>query len=112
MVTPGVFRRAPPKAAASGTALAALLAGLAYLNALKNPFVYDDYRTIVENGSIYSLADLRSIALHDVSRPIVNLSYALDRAIWGGGPLGFHITNVVLHVVNVVLLFALAKGLA
>ena len=90
----------------------ALLGGLVYLNALHNPFVYDDHRTIVDNGSIRSLTDPRSIVLHDVTRPLVNLSYALDRAVWGPVPFGFHLTSVLLHVLNVILLFQLARRLA
>jgi Flp pilus assembly protein TadD len=86
----------------------ALLAGLLYINALHNPFVYDDYRTILDNGSIVSLTDMRAIVLHDASRPIVNLSYAIDRRIWGTAPFGFHVTGVLLHMLNVVLLFWLA----
>ena len=79
-----------------------------YLNALHNPFVYDDYHTVVANTSIQSVANLRAMVLHDVKRPIVNVSYAIDRALWGPAPLGFHVTNVLLHMLNVVLLFHLA----
>jgi tetratricopeptide (TPR) repeat protein len=89
----------------------ALLAGLVYLNALHNPFVYDDYRTIVANTSIQSGAGLRAIVLHDVKRPVVNVSYAIDRALWGPSPLGFHVTNVLLHMLNVGLLFYLSLRL-
>jgi tetratricopeptide (TPR) repeat protein len=83
-----------------------------YLNALRNPFVYDDYHTVVENTSIEHLSNFRGIVLHDVTRPIVNLSYAVDRALWGAKAVGFHVTNVLLHVVNVILLFMLARRLA
>jgi hypothetical protein len=93
-------------------AAAALLAGLVYLNALHNPFVYDDYHTIVANASLHNVANVRGIILHDVTRPVVNFSYAIDHALWGGGPLGFHVTNVLLHVLNVILLFRLARRLA
>ena len=51
---------------------------------------------------------MRAIVLGAVTRPIVNFSYALDRAVWGAGPFGFHVTNVLLHMLNVVLLFQLA----
>src|SRR5262249_14159742 len=51
------------------------------------------------------------IALHDATRPLVNLSYAVDRAIWGPAPRGFHVTSVLLHMLNVALLFALALRL-
>src|SRR6185503_4467475 len=90
----------------------ALLAGLVYLNALHNPFVYDDYRTVIANTSIQSGTNLRAMLLYDVKRPIVNVSYAIDRALWGPTPLGFHVTNVLLHMLNVVLLLHLALRLA
>ena len=88
---------------------AAVLGGLVYLNALQNPFVYDDYHTVAANASIQHLTDIRAIVLHDVTRPLVNLSYAIDRAVWGPRPFGFHVTNVLLHMLNVVLLFLLAR---
>ena len=34
---------------------------------------------------------MRAIVLHDVTRPMVNLSYAIDRAIWGAEPFGYHV---------------------
>lgn len=85
--------------------LAALLAVLVYANALHNPFVYDDYHTVVANASLQRVGDIRAIVLHDVTRPLVNYSYAVDRALWGATPVGFHVTNVLLHALNVVLLF-------
>ena len=89
--------------------VAALLGGVVYLNALRNPFVYDDHHTVVENASIAHVTDIRAIVFGALTRPIVNFSYAADRAIWGAGPLGFHVSNVVLHMLNVVLLFQLAR---
>ena len=91
---------------------AALLGGLVYLNALHNPFVYDDHQMVVDNPSIRHLLDIRRIVLYRATRPIVNFSYALDRAAWGPGPFGFHVTNVLLHMVNVILFFVLATRLA
>jgi hypothetical protein len=92
--------------------VAALAAGVLYLNALHNPFVYDDYHTVVQNTSLERPANVRALVLHDVSRPLVNASYAVDRAIWGSTPFGFHVSNVLLHVLNVILLFHLAWRLA
>src|SRR5713101_4374894 len=91
--------------------VAAGLGGLVYLNALHNPFVYDDYRTIVDNGSIQTLLQPRAIVMHEPTRPLVNLSYAIDRALWGAAPFGFHLTNLLLHVLNVGLLFLIARRL-
>jgi hypothetical protein len=38
-------------------------------------------------------------------RPIVSTSYALDWAIWGGKPAGFHATNLALHAAVAWLLY-------
>ena len=88
---------------------AVILAGAAYLNALGNPFVYDDHRVVVDNRSIVAPVNVRALLLNDASRPVVNLTYALDRAIWGPAPVGFHVTNVLLHMANVGLLWMLAR---
>lgn len=90
----------------------ALVAGALYVNTLDNPFVYDDHRQIDENRAIQHTSDIRSIVLSNATRPLVSLSYAFDYAIWHGSPFGFHVTNVLIHVLNVVLLFAVAHRVA
>ena len=84
---------------------AVLLAVIVYLNALHNPFVYDDQRLIFANASIEHLWDLRAIVLHEVTRPVVNLTYAIDYAFWGRNPFGYHLTNLLLHLLNIVLVY-------
>jgi protein O-mannosyl-transferase len=97
-------------AGAAAAIVPVLAAVLVYLNALHNPFVYDDHHTVVDNTSIQRLWNLRGIVLHDVTRPIVNLSYAIDRRVWGPAPFGFHTTNLLLHALNVLLLFLFARA--
>ncbi len=87
-------------------AAAAALACAAYLNTLDHPFVYDDHDTVTGNASLVDLSNLRFILVYSPFRPIVNLSYAFDRGLWGYRPFGFHLTNVVLHAVVVLLLYA------
>ena len=60
-------------------AVAALLACVAYLNALNNPFVYDDHDTVVANASLVDLSNVRFILVYSPFRPVANVSYALDR---------------------------------
>jgi hypothetical protein len=97
------------------TVLLALSLGLTgwavYINSLTNPFVYDDYRLVVENAALAHPGDLWGVVWHDITRPVVNLSYALDAALWGIRPLGFHLTNVLLHAINVVLVFVVATAM-
>ena len=91
--------------------LVAALAVSIYLGALRNPFVYDDRITVVENPSIRHLGELRLVLRFDLFRPLVNLSFAIDHAFWDLEPFGYHLTNVLLHALNVVLLFAVVRGL-
>jgi hypothetical protein len=81
-----------------------------YINSLTNPFVYDDYRLIVENAALQHPGDLWGVVWHDITRPVANLSYAFDVAVWGFRPLGFHITNVLLHAINILLVFLLGRA--
>ena len=85
--------------------LAAALGCVAYLNALDNPFVYDDHDTILSNRSLADLSNLRFILVYSPFRPLVNASYAMDRWMWDFRPFGYHLTNLVLHALAVVLLY-------
>jgi len=84
---------------------AAVLGILVYLNSLHSPFVYDDFFMIVENPSLLDPGDFRSLVGRNLTRPIVNLSYAIDTFIWGRIPLAYHVTNVLLHALNVILVY-------
>ena len=76
-----------------------------YLNALHNPFVYDDLINVVDKLAIRDLTSLETILTFDRFRPVVNLSYAMDHALWKMNPLGYHLTSLLLHAINVALLF-------
>jgi hypothetical protein len=82
-------------------AFAVVLAGAIHANALRNPFIYDDYRVIVENRAMTGPMSLPVLLGVDATRPVATLSYALDRVVWGSGPFGFHLTNVLLHMLSV-----------
>src|SRR5499427_6562492 len=105
-----MMQRPDSRAIIAGGAAAAM-AVLVYANALHNPFVYDDYHTVIENTSIRTVTNPRAVFWHDVTRPVVNFSYAVDRAVWGPAPFGFHLASVLFHALNVVLLFCLARRL-
>jgi hypothetical protein len=90
---------------------AALLACLAYVNALDNPFVYDDHDTVIGNRSLADLSNVHFILVYTPFRPLVNASYAFDRWIWDARVFGYHLTNVALHALVVVLLYAWIRRL-
>jgi hypothetical protein len=44
-------------------------------------------------------------------RPLVNVSYWVDRRLWGSNASGFHFTNLLLHWMATLLVFTLARAL-
>jgi hypothetical protein len=76
----------------------AILLGVAvvlYAGALGNGFVWDDLLTAVPARPLGAVVTQGTGTWY---RPLVMLSFAADRALWGPWPVGFHATNVLLHV--------------
>jgi tetratricopeptide (TPR) repeat protein len=73
----------------------------------------DDPFVIVRNPHIasFSLANLRWMwGLHWAHwYPLTWMSLALDHAVWGAGPAGYHLTSIALHVLNAALVFLLVE---
>src|SRR6187399_1345641 len=85
-------------------ALAAAIALVAHASVTENGFVWDDEVEVVHNRSIQDLSRVRAVL--QGNRPVVNLSYAIDYRLWRGiDEHGFHLTNLRLHAVVVLLLF-------
>jgi tetratricopeptide (TPR) repeat protein len=90
--------------------LAVGLAGLVYANTLNNGFTYDDTPIIVNNPTIRSLADVPRLFLtgyweHRQAglsnyRPLFTFTLTVDYALWGLRPVGYHLTNLLLHAAN------------
>lgn len=95
----------------------ALLTFIVYLPALQNGFVnWDDDVYVYKNSNIQSLdlGFLRWVSSAVVSanwHPLTLLSYATDYAIWGLNPVGYHLSNIILHALNTFLVFVLTYKL-
>ncbi len=116
--------RALPGAADEGTSawraipyLIVFVTLASFLPALGAEFVnWDDPRNIVLNQHYrgFSRENLRWMfsAFHEGHyQPLTWLSFALDHALWGMDPLGYHLTNVVLHAANALLVYVLFMSL-
>lgn len=83
-----------------------------YGNTLNHGFVWDDTDIIVGNPQLQKLSNIPSLFLSEdriegstgYYRPMTYVSFTIDHAIWGLNPVGFNITNLVLHIL-VALLF-------
>jgi len=110
----------------NGTAIALiLLCGLlVYHNVPGNSFHYDDEHSILENPHLRSLDNAARFFVDAgtfsgmpearMYRPLLLLSYALNYALDGYEPLGYHLVNIALHLATALLLWrlGLALGLA
>lgn len=82
-----------------------------YLLALQAGFSpLDDVDTIkhVQSGS-FSLYDLFLVSGRGYYRPLTMLSLLADFHLFGGNPAGYHLTNILLHLANSLLVYYLAK---
>ena len=103
-------------------ALLLLFVLVSYAPAFHGDFVWDDRMLIVEDGRVRDASrftDLLSSSFWETGdrhdrfrsffRPLVAVTYFVDHALWGLRPLGFHVTNVLLHLLCCLLVRALAR---
>ncbi len=99
--------------------IVALAAFFVYYNSLNNDFVFDDESVVQNNQSITDISNIpkfftAEVGFHKVIgryyRPVVSTLYAVDYALWGINPFGFHLTNVIIHTIaSFLLLLILLK---
>jgi len=107
--------------------VAAALIGVAatflFIPALQYDFVWDDRSLILRDVRIRSWGGVVEAFGSDFFRnsdekvrygyyrPLITVTYALDFWIWRDNPLGYHLTNILLHVACCFGVMALAKRL-
>ena len=101
-----------------GAALCAMVA-VSYYPALLGGFVWDDLTYLVNEPSVHAWLGLWDIWFSpaDIERefhywPILYTTFWLEHKLWGLDPFGYHLVNVLLYMVNVLLLWALLRRLA
>lgn len=75
-----------------------VLTVLAFANGLSGAFVLDDAAAVSGGDSATT-----------IGRPLLALSFALNRALTGTGPAGFHVVNVAIHAAAALVLFDLVR---
>jgi tetratricopeptide (TPR) repeat protein len=89
---------------------------MVYTPTLRNDFVWDDGKYVCENNHIQSLDSLSLYGMCTTFyksnwHPLTWLSHATDYAVWDLNPFGHHLTNIILHGFNTVLVFFLVMQL-
>ncbi|HZY11094.1 MAG TPA: hypothetical protein VFF29_08060, partial [Bacteroidota bacterium] len=95
--------------------------GLIYFQAIHFEFVtYDDYELVYQNSEFLSQITnaLTSFTTHAFTthrsesayyRPILLMSFIADYKIWQLNPLGYHLTNLLLHCLTAIGVLMLAE---
>ena len=98
-----------------------MLAVLPYANTLLGNFVYDDNFQVVENPYVHSFRYLPQIfgttvwsfqgaqGVTNYYRPLMTFGYLLTYQIAGDVPFSFHLVNLLLHALVVLLVFYLLR---
>ncbi len=98
-----------------GGALLILTTVLAYWPALAGGFIWDDDLLVTNNRLIQSSNGLSRIwfTTEPIDYwPLTNSSFWLEWRLWGMRAAGYHATNLFLHIVAALLVWALLKRLA
>lgn len=95
----------------------AAVTAVVFFNSLGNGFVYDDELLIT--GQAQYLSDFNNLFSTTVSmvfqdkrvsafyRPVLMMTYFIDYRLGGGNAFSFHLTNILIHLANVILVFYL-----
>jgi tetratricopeptide (TPR) repeat protein len=98
--------------------IAALGFGI-YANSLDGEFLWDDTHLVKKNIYVKDLSHIKDIFTKHVGagarrpyhfyRPLQTLTYAVDHYLWKSSVIGYHVTNVLLHVLTALCVYWLAS---
>ena len=85
-----------------------------FANGLSAPFIFDDYDAILNNPHVSHLQPLSAAfsAPRDTpsaGRPFPSFSFAVNHAIGGDSPFGYHVFNLAIHLLNALILFGIVR---
>ncbi len=88
---------------------------LAYVPAMRGGFIWDDPDYVINNDNLRTVNGLARIWFVPKSLPqyypLVHTTFWLEYHLWQLNPLGYHVTNVLLHIGSALLLWKLLEML-
>jgi tetratricopeptide (TPR) repeat protein len=100
--------------------LLVFIGGAVFINTLSNDFIWDDRTLILNNRLIKELKNIPFLFVPEYwndyfsgmagqYRPVRTVTFAIDYAIWGQHAAGFHFSNLLFHIINIILLYFLVS---
>jgi hypothetical protein len=92
-------------------AVVAVAALMAYYNSFAGPFLLDDQFAIISNPTIKHLGSALIPPADSTAggRPVLNLTFALNYAFGGMNVRGYHVFNVLIHILAGLTLFGVVR---
>src|SRR3989441_5949125 len=99
----------PPHAFSVG--LLIILTALTYANSFHGKFVFDDLQLVQQNSDIMNVKTFRDAIVGGWfatgQRHLLFLTYALNYYWSGLDTVSYHVLNLILHVINVLLVYGI-----
>ena len=112
----GIFSAAAaPLGMPAGLALIAAVALAAYLPSVNGGFIWDDYLLLVDNALVKASDGVHRMwctAQAIDYWPATNTSFWIEWRLWGLNSTGYHVTNLVLHVLESLLIWIILRKLS
>src|SRR5215831_17121555 len=98
----------------AGVALIGVVTSIVYSQCLSGNFIWDDDLLVARSNLIHAPDGLQRIwfTTEPVDYwPVTNSSFWLEWRLWNSRPTGYHITNLLLHIADSLLIWAVLNRL-
>jgi len=105
----------PPLGVRAGVALIAVAVLLAYFPSISGGFLFDDNLLLTNNKLIKASDGLYRIWFTTEALdywPVTNTTLWFEWRLWGMNSTGYHVTNLILHVVEALLIWIILRKLS
>ncbi|MEO5360088.1 MAG: tetratricopeptide repeat protein [Nitrospirota bacterium] len=86
---------------------------IVYSNSFKAPFMFDDYTNIIEKSVVRDIGQYKDnfllVTPSTNRRFVAILTFALNYRLHGMNVMGYHIFNLIVHVLNALLVYQLIR---
>ena len=99
----------------AGAALIAIAAFIAYLPSINGGFVWDDDLLLTNNYLVKAADGLQRFWCTTEAKdywPATNTSFWIEWRLWGMNSTGYHVSNLILHIVEALLIWIILRKLS
>ncbi|MGA2796855.1 MAG: tetratricopeptide repeat protein [Thermoguttaceae bacterium] len=99
----------------AGVAILALTVFIAYFPSINGGFIWDDVSLLTKNLLVKASGGLHRIwcTTDPIDYwPMTNTSFWIEWRLWETNPIGYHVTNIMLHIVEALLIWVSLRKLS